>query len=136
MRFTRFATAFMVEDTAACRDFFVDHLGCKVTVDLGWFVDLAHDSDPSFMVDFVQRGHESMPVGVREDGVNGTVLAFIVDDAQAVEDRLRAAGVEFVAGCRDEPWGQRHCFAASPGPVVEFIEMIEPDPEWMAAHGL
>lgn len=135
MRFNRFATGVMVDDVAACRDFFVDHLGCEAAIDLGWYVDLVHGSDPSFMFDLVQRGHDSMPEGLRDEPVAGMVLAFIVDDAEAEEARLRAAGVEIVAGCKDEPWGQRHFFVKSPGPVVELIQMIPPDPEWMKAHG-
>ncbi|MGX7824730.1 VOC family protein [Actinokineospora sp. 24-640] len=134
MRFTRFATVLMVEDVAACRDFFVERLGCAVTVDLGWFVDLAHESDPSFMVDFVTVGHPSMPAALGP--AEGVVLALIVDDAEAEQARLTAAGVELLAECRDEPWGQRHFFARSPGPVVEFVQQIEPDAEWMSANGL
>ncbi|RLK55352.1 VOC family protein [Actinokineospora cianjurensis] len=135
MRFSRFAVAFMVDDPAACRDFFVHHLGATVTVDLGWYVDLGHPDDPSFMVDFVQRDHPAMPPQVRVTTA-GTVLAFVVDDARALESELLAAGVQVVAGCRDEPWGQRHFFVASPGPVVEFVQQIAPDPVWMATNGL
>ncbi|GLZ43376.1 VOC family protein [Actinokineospora sp. NBRC 105648] len=131
MRFSTFAAAFLVEDVAACRDFFVSHLGCAVAVDLGWYADLTHPSAPSFRLDFVTRGHPSMPVAGQ---VGGAVLAFVVEDAAAVEIRLRDAGVEIIAPCRDEPWGQRHFFAASPGPVVEFVQPIEPDPEWISAN--
>ncbi|GAA3054480.1 VOC family protein [Actinokineospora globicatena] len=135
MRFSRFATAFMVDDPAACRDFFVTHLGATVLVDLGWYVDIGHPSDPSFTIDFVHRDHAAMPDQVRT-ATTGTVLALVVDDAHDLESRLAAAGVEIIAECRDEPWGQRHFFIATPGPVVEFVQQIPPDQSWLAANGL
>jgi uncharacterized glyoxalase superfamily protein PhnB len=68
---------------------------------------------------------------------HGLVLAFRVADAAAEEARLRGAGVDIVAPVRDEPWGQRHFFAADPGGVlIDVVETIEPSPEWMAEHGL
>ncbi len=136
MRFTRFATAFLVEDVAATRDFFVQHLGCTAVVDLGWYVDLGHGSSPEFVLDFVAHDHPSMPEGLRGRTAAGALLAFVVDDAEALAAELRAAGVPLLAECRDEPWGQRHFFARTPGPVVEFVQPIAPDPEWAAANGL
>ncbi|OLR91502.1 hypothetical protein BJP25_26360 [Actinokineospora bangkokensis] len=134
MSFSRSAVVFLVPDPAAARDFFVDHLGCRVQVDLGWYVDLGHPDHPALTVDFVAEGHPSMPPGL--GAAAGSVLALVVDDAQAEERRLLAAGVELLAGCRDEPWGQRHFFARTPGPVLEVVQQIDPDPAWLSANGL
>ncbi|CRK58974.1 Glyoxalase/Bleomycin resistance protein/dioxygenase domain [Alloactinosynnema sp. L-07] len=137
MRFTKFATAVLVDDVATARDFLVAHVGMKVTVDLGWYVDFGHESDPSFTFDLIQSDHESTPAALRGRSVAGTFLALMVEDAKAEEDRLREAGAEIIAECVDEPWGQRHFFAAVPGGLVlDILQMIEPDPAWLAANGL
>ena len=36
-----------------------------------------------------------------------------------------------------EPWGQRRVQLAGPGgPVIELVQPVEPDREWVAAQGL
>lgn len=137
MQFSKFATAIMVEDVAATRDFLVEKLGFKVTVDLGWYVDFCHESAESFMFDIVQVDHESTPEPYRGRPVAGTIFALVVEDAAAEEARLREAGAEIVKPCTDEPWGQRHFYVAVPGGLLlELVQMIAPDPAWLAANGL
>jgi uncharacterized glyoxalase superfamily protein PhnB len=74
-----------------------------------------------------------MPAGFREQSPGGICLAFLVEDAAAAEAELRAAGVEIAEPLRDEPWGQRRFNVWSPeGALIEVLELIDPDPEWLA----
>ena len=67
----------------------------------------------------------------------GVVLAFLVDDVDAVEQRLRAAGVPIVQPLRNEPWGQRHLFCTDPaGTLIDVVQLIAPSPGWLREHGL
>lgn len=56
---------------------------------------------------FWDRAHESLPKG-NGAAPSGVVLASVDVDVDAVERRLRAAGVPVVQPLRNEPWGQRH----------------------------
>jgi lactoylglutathione lyase len=57
------------------------------------------------------------------EGGPGCEVAFLVDDVDAEAERLRAAGVEVLAGPVDRPWGQRTLHVADPdGHVVEFAQ--------------
>jgi hypothetical protein len=60
-----------------------------------------------------------------------------VPDATEVDARLRAAGVRVVLPLRDEPFGQRHVIVADLNNVlVDVVQAIPPDPNWLAQQGL
>jgi catechol 2,3-dioxygenase-like lactoylglutathione lyase family enzyme len=61
MHFERLVPCLFVDDVTEASRFYVDHLGFQPTAQLGWFVSLAHRDRPEYMLDFVQRDHESMP---------------------------------------------------------------------------
>lgn len=135
MQFSMFGTFLVAEDPRAAADFYVEHLGFKVMADIGWFVSAQHPDHPTLDLAFVRRGHGSLPEPHREDRPSGVGLAFLCEDADAEEARLRAAGLEFVLGLRSEPWGQRRFQVAGPdGVVVEVLQLVDPDPEWMKQY--
>jgi hypothetical protein len=58
-------------------------------------------------------------------------------DATAADARLRAAGVPVVLPLRDEPFGQRHVMVADTnGVLVDVVQPIPADPEWLSRQGL
>ncbi|MGW6919261.1 VOC family protein [Kitasatospora sp. NPDC054939] len=135
MRFSTIGTALLTDDTAASSRFYIDHFGFKLVVDLGWYVSLHHDEHPHYVIDLVQRGHASMPEGFRAQETGGLCLAFVVEDATAEEAAMREAGVGIAEPLRDEPWGQRRFNVWSPeGVLVEVLQSIDPDPEWVATQ--
>lgn len=129
--------AFMADDPRASARWFVDHLGFTVNIDIGWYVNTQHEGLTNVSVDFVQRDHESLSDALRAKQVSGTLLAFLVDDVDAEERRLREAGLDVVLPLNTEPWGQRRFQVNGPdGLVVEVLQMVPPDPQWLAEHGL
>jgi catechol 2,3-dioxygenase-like lactoylglutathione lyase family enzyme len=135
MQFDLFSTSLLTDDVPGTKRFYVDHFGFEQTTDIGWFVSLGYQGGP-YELCIWQRDHEAVPEGFREPAT-GLVLAFRVADAAAEEARLRGAGVTLVAPVRDEPWGQRHFFVADPGGVlIDVVQTIAPDPDWLAEHGL
>ncbi len=64
-------------------------------------------------------------------------MAFVVDDVEALHDRLVAAGITIVQPPLDHPWGQRQVLADwHDGVLLDLVQFIDPDPAWMAANGL
>lgn len=71
------------------------------------------------------RAAEMLGRPVPSGGWGGEIL-FLVENADAEAERLRAAGVEIVAGPEDRPWGHRTLHVADPeGHLVELAEEIE-----------
>lgn len=129
--------ALQAEDPAASAQWFVDHFGFTKQIDIGWYVNTQHEGHDKLSLDFVQRDHESAPEVLRGKEVAGTLLGFMVDDVDAEERRLREAGLEVLLPLVSEPWGQRRFQVAGPdGVVVEVLQMVPPDPDWLAAHGI
>jgi uncharacterized glyoxalase superfamily protein PhnB len=130
------ALALIAGDPAVSARWFVDHFGFTVTVDIGWFVDTQHAQHGNLSLSFVERHHASLPDVLRGRQVAGTLLAFVVDDVDAEERRLRQAGLDVILPLVTEPWGQRRFQVTGPdGLVVEVLQMVPPSPDWLAEHG-
>jgi hypothetical protein len=77
-----------------------------------------------------------MPDVVRGKRVAGTLLAFLVDDVDGEEARLRREELEIVLPLVTEPWGQRRLQVTGPdGLVVEVLQAVDPSPEWLRSRG-
>jgi catechol 2,3-dioxygenase-like lactoylglutathione lyase family enzyme len=133
----QFSATVFATDTAAVRDFYVDLFGLDVASDVGWFTSLRRGEEP-WEVCVWDPTHESVPAPLREQQAQASpMLAFVVDDVDAVEAQARADGRTILTSAVDEPWGQRHAFLQDPaGTVVDVVAFIEPDPDWLRAHGL
>jgi catechol 2,3-dioxygenase-like lactoylglutathione lyase family enzyme len=135
MQVTNIGVAFTATDPTVAGAWFVEHLGFRLLVDLGWYVSTQHPDREELRVDFVRRDHETWvePAGQ----VRGAMVALVVADVDGQHERMRANGVSILKPLVTEPWGQRRFQAAGPdGLVVEIIQPVEPDPAWMAAQGL
>ncbi|WP_433375215.1 VOC family protein [Actinoplanes sp. CA-142083] len=116
---------------------FGEHFGFAVGIDLGWYVNTQHADHPNLSLDFVQRDHAAWPAATRGKDVVGTLLAFLVEDVDAEYARLSNAGLTVVMPLVTEPWGQRRFQVTGPdGLLVEVLQMVAPDPRWMADNGL
>ena len=68
-----------------------------------------------------------LPDWLRDRHTDGTIVAFIVDDLTAAEQRLRDEGVEITLPIREEPWGERLFMVTDPnGVVYELVEWVQP----------
>lgn len=117
--------------------FYVDVFGLDVVTDIGWFVSLGRP-DGAWEVCLWHPDHESVPAMARAaaDSGIGPLLAFVVDDVDAIAAKAEATGAE-VTDPIDEPWGQRHVFVQDPaGTTIDVVQVTTPDPAWMEANGL
>lgn len=123
------------DDVAQTARFYVDHFGFERRTDIGWFVTLGHGAS-SYELALTARNYESLPAQHRHETPAGVMIAVIVEDATAKARELEAAGIPYVTELKDEPWGQRHFVVRDPdGTLVEGVEIITPDPAWLAEHG-
>jgi catechol 2,3-dioxygenase-like lactoylglutathione lyase family enzyme len=118
---------FVVDDPAACRDFYVHHLDFRAAIDFGWYVVLT--SGPGGIgIGFLQADHPTQPAHHQRAVEGGRFVTLEVDDVDPIAARLLAAGVDVDIPLRDEPWGQRHIIVRDPaGNGVDIVTNIEPD---------
>ena len=122
---------FVVDDPAACRDFYVDHFGFRVDVDVGWYVVLSSGSDRPMGLGFLQADHPTQPERHRQRTAGCRFITFEVDAVDPIAERLVASGVAVDVPLQDEPWGQRHLIVVDPaGNGVDVVQNIRPDREF------
>jgi catechol 2,3-dioxygenase-like lactoylglutathione lyase family enzyme len=91
------------------RAFYVDFLGLKVAMDLG------------FVVTFVSPGNATAQINVMRDDNPSTLLANMSIEVEDV-DEVHASAIErrpeIVYPLTDEPWGVRRFFVVDPNGII------------------
>jgi len=65
----------------------------------------------------------------------GVILTIEVEDVDAEDKRLRAAGVPVIHALRSEPHGQRHAIYRDPnGIMIDVVTPIPPSEEFLAGY--
>lgn len=106
------------------RDFYVRHLGAKVTFDCGWYVNLELGPDASIQFMTPQPGQ---PVC----NPAGLMYNFSVTDVDAEFRTLAASGLTAVMPLEDHPWGDRGFAVQDPNGIMLYIySEREPSPEF------
>jgi uncharacterized glyoxalase superfamily protein PhnB len=96
---------------AETRDFFVELLGFRVAMDIGWIATVASPANPSVQVSIVGNDDPSAP------GISVEVADVDAVHAKAVEQSL-----EIAYPLRDEDWGVRRFMVREPsGTVVNIL---------------
>lgn len=134
----QFSATVFSREVAAVRTFYADLFGLEVTTDIGWFVSLRRPGQ-AWEVCVWDPDHESVPAAARATAEAGVapLLAFVVDDAAAIEQTAQALGAPVLGPVVDEPWGQRHVFVEDPaGTAIDVVQVIAADPAWLAANGI
>ena len=83
---------FVVYDPAACRDFYVEHFGFQVEVDVGWYVVLTSGSERPMGLGFLQADHPTQLAQHRSPTAGSRFITFEVDEVDPIAERLLAAG--------------------------------------------
>ncbi|BCJ43863.1 hypothetical protein GCM10010168_66660 [Actinoplanes ianthinogenes] len=125
MRITSSVVCVTVDDVPSSSKFLADHFGYRERMAADGFASMRRDDDAVDVV-FHAVGLEVLPPELRQVRVAGTIIAFVVDDLDAEQDRLRAEGVEPSLPIREEPWGERLLLVTDPnGVVYELAEFAE-----------
>ena len=123
------------DDVKTAAQFYSETLGFQTLVAMDWYASLQHPKFEGVYLDIIKKGHDAAGDHLRDASTAGTMIALIVPDIQPEYDRIKASGVEMVMDIKDEPWGQRRFqFLAPDGVVVELIQRIEPDADWLSRN--
>lgn len=126
MQITSSVVSLTVDDVAASSKFLADHFGYTERMSADGFASLGREDGGVDLV-FLRRGLEVLPPHLREVRSAGTIVAFVVDDLDGEQARLRAEGVEPTLPIREEPWGERLLLVTDPnGVVYELAEWVAP----------
>lgn len=135
MQVKQLGFVFLSKDVRSASAFYTTHFGFRALVVLDWFASHQHPDHSHIFLDLVQEGHAAAGAGLRNEHTRGVLLALVVDDCDKEFVRVQQAGLPVLMAPQDEPWGQRRCQIQAPdGVVVELIQQIPPDAEWMQAN--
>jgi catechol 2,3-dioxygenase-like lactoylglutathione lyase family enzyme len=115
----------VVDDIARSRAFYEQVLGQKVKFDFGEDVQFEGNFSIHLRTHFqtLLGGEEKYPVTRK---ANCGELYFETGEIEAVEQRLRSAGAEFIHAVREQPWGERVLRVYDPdGHILEIGESLE-----------
>ncbi|MEV0896533.1 VOC family protein [Actinoplanes sp. NPDC049802] len=119
------AISLTVDDVPASSKFLADHFGYTERMAADGFASLGRD-DAGVDLVFLRRGIEVLPPELRHVHTAGTIVAFVVEDLEAEQARLRAEGVEPTLPIREEAWGERLLLVTDPnGVVYELVEWAD-----------
>jgi catechol 2,3-dioxygenase-like lactoylglutathione lyase family enzyme len=122
---TSSAISLNVADPVASAEFAKRHLGFEEAMAADGFVSLSR-ADAGFNLIFLRTGLESFkPEALRGRAADGLLVAFVVDDVDAVCARLVEEGVALTTPLETEPWGERYFQVTDPnGVVVQFVQWV------------
>jgi len=114
MTVTRIVANLRAPDPVALAKFYMQVFDLELPFDMGWIAFLSAGSS------------QGIELHTASEGGSGTELPVIsigVDDLEAVEAAVRAAGAEVVYGPASEPWGLRRFFFRDPaGNLVNVVD--------------
>ena len=114
MAVTRIVANLSAPDPIALAKFYRDVFELDLTFDMGWIAFLSRDAN------------QKIELHTASEGGSGTQLPVIsigVDDLDAIETAVRAAGADVVYGPVKESWGLRRFFFRDPaGNLVNVVD--------------
>lgn len=114
MNIRRVVPDIMTERLDESRDFYVDLLGFKVAMDMGWIVTLVSTSNPTAQINLGRRDPSSGPSGP----LNTIGISIEVENVDEVHAKAVARGATISYPLTDEPWGVRRFFMLDPNGVT------------------
>jgi uncharacterized glyoxalase superfamily protein PhnB len=123
------------ENVKQASSFYTEVLGFKQLVAMDWYASHEHTEFEGVYLDIIKTDHEAAGKYLENHTTTGTMIALIVTDANKELSRIQKHGVDIIMKIQDEPWGQRRFQILGPDEVViEVIERIPPDMEWLQAN--
>lgn len=114
MAVTRIVANLTAPDPVGLAKFYAQVFGLDLPFDMGWIAFLSSDAS------------QKIELHTASEGGSGTQLPVIsigVDDLDAAEAAVRAAGAAVVYGPATEPWGLRRFFFRDPaGNLVNVVD--------------
>ena len=114
MAVTRIVANLTATDPIRLAKFYAEVFGLDLTFGMGWIAFLSADASQKIELHTASQGGS---------GTELPVISIGVDDIDATEVAVRAAGAEVVYGPTTEPWGLRRFFFRDPaGNLVNVVD--------------
>jgi predicted enzyme related to lactoylglutathione lyase len=123
--FDRMMTNICSELLEESKNFYTQLFDFRVAYDSDWFVHLTSKDGP-LELGIVKRSHDIVPEEAREAAA-GLYLTFVVEEADAVFEKAKAARLEVISEPKDTFYGQRRLLLRDPNGVV--IDVSSPIPD-------
>ena len=126
MQITASAVSVNVPDVPASSRFLATHFGFREDLSADGFASLTRD-DAGMNIVFLRVGLETLPEYLRHQRAAGLIIAFVVDDLEGEEARLRAEGAPITMPLTEEPWGERAFQVTDPnGVIIQLVDWVMP----------
>jgi uncharacterized glyoxalase superfamily protein PhnB len=134
MKTTSYYPVLMTDDVPGTAAFYKQHFRFEALFENDWYVHLRSTEDKKVNLGIVLWNHETVPPAGRAR-TQGLLINFEVRDADAVYERVTAAGLPVLLPLRDEAFGQRHFITADPnGVMIDVVKPIPPSEEFLAQY--
>jgi uncharacterized glyoxalase superfamily protein PhnB len=111
------AISLTVMDVSASSTFLRDHFGFEEKFSADGFAYLHHETAGVDIV-FLRIGMNVLPESMHDKQVEGLIVAFVVNDIETEEKRLKREGVAITLPLQEDPWGERLFEVADPNRVI------------------
>ena len=134
MKITSYYPVLLTRDVERSVAFYRAHFAFRPLFASDWYVHLQSEGDPSVNLAILDCNHTTIPEAGR-GRVSSMILNFEVEEADALYDKCRKAGLPILLPLRDEDFGQRHFITADPdGVMIDIIKPIPPTAEFAAQY--
>ncbi|MBD2189967.1 VOC family protein [Pseudanabaena mucicola] len=113
MSFSRILTNICSDRLVESRDFYVNLLGCDVSYDSDWYVQLRSPSNEELEFGIILRSHHLVPQEYQADP-SGMYVTFEVPEVDLVYEKAISMGLRIVQELRNEFYGQRRFLTVDP----------------------
>jgi uncharacterized glyoxalase superfamily protein PhnB len=134
MRIKSSALSLTVADVGLSSRFLQEHFGFKENFSADGFAYLRH-SDAGMDIVFLRTGMEVLPQRMHDQQAAGLIVAFVVDDVEAEENRFKSNGVTIALALQEDPWGERLFQVEDPNAVTyQIVQWVKPADEQYAVN--
>jgi len=116
MKINSLSAAFTTDKVEESRDFYIKHLGAKVTFDCGWYVNIEFANESSTL----QFMSPQQPEQQLSSGA-GLIYNFAVENVDQEYKNFTNAGLIVVMPLEDHPWGDRGFAIQDPNGISLYI---------------
>lgn len=125
MTFTRLLLNLCSECLAESRNFYVALLGCEVSFESDWYVQLRSALNPGLEFGMIGRTHELVPAHYQQ-APTGMYLTFVVEDVDTTYQKALSMGLPILQEPKNEFYGQRRFLTVDPNGCL--VDISSPYP--------
>jgi uncharacterized glyoxalase superfamily protein PhnB len=129
MKILKSALSLTVAEVPASSNFLQTYFGFQEKWSADGFAYLSHE-DAGMDIVFLRIGMEVLPESLHDVQAAGVIIAFVVENVEVEEKRLRSKGVAITLPLQEDPWGERLFQVTDPnGVIIQLVQWVKPSDE-------